>query len=171
MSSTRDQMETQSNCGISLWLNMGAIDQNSQERIVPRVGEPNMEDAHSTPICRVGQTLNAKPLTPVNFEKKLNAITQNLFLIDHKNIFLQNLPSTEQFAYHWMFFQQTQAYSISSGNIQKSLTAEIDQKAKKRNANQVNAWTKVMSSSVFWHLFDRQRFKKLSKRGLPWSWL
>ena len=60
---------------------MGAIDQNSQERIVPRVGEPNMEDAHSTPICHVGQTLNAKPFTPVNFEKKFECYYLKSFLV------------------------------------------------------------------------------------------
>ena len=70
------------------------------------------EDVRSNTMCLVEQTLNARPLTPVNFDATdLEAITPNNFLHGNKNVCLPYFPCAEQFVDHRKLFRQTQAYA------------------------------------------------------------
>ena len=56
------------------------------------------ENALSTTMCIVEQTLNARPLTPVSSDvNDLEALTPNPFLLGNKNVCLPHLPCAEQF--------------------------------------------------------------------------
>ena len=70
------------------------------------------EDVLSTTMCLVGQTLNARPLTPVSsYATDLEAITPNNFLLGNKNVCLPYLPCPEQSVDHRKLFRQTHAYA------------------------------------------------------------
>ena len=72
----------------------------------------NTVDVLSTTMCIVGQTLNARPLTPVSSDvKDLEALTPNHFLLGNKNVCLPYLPCAEEFVDHQKLFRQTQAYA------------------------------------------------------------
>ena len=70
------------------------------------------EDALSTTMCIVEQTLNARPLTPVSSDvNDLEALIPNHFLLGNRNVCLPCLPSAEEFVDHRKLFRQTQAYA------------------------------------------------------------
>ena len=63
-------------------------------------------------MCRVEQTFNARPLTPVSSDATdLEAVTPNHFLLGNKNLCLPYLSGAEQFVDHRKLFRQTQAYA------------------------------------------------------------
>ena len=69
------------------------------------------EDVLSTTMCMVGQTLNARPLTPVSSNvMDLEALTPNHFLLGNRNVCLPYLPCPEEIVDHRKLFQQIQAY-------------------------------------------------------------
>ena len=63
-------------------------------------------------MCIVEQTLNARPLTPVNSDvNDLEALTRNHFLLGDRNVCLPYLPRSDEIVDHRKFFRQTQAYA------------------------------------------------------------
>ena len=62
-------------------------------------------------MCLVEQTLNPRPLTPVNSnDTDFEAITPNHFLLGKETLGLLYLSGAEQFVDHRKLFRQTQAY-------------------------------------------------------------
>ena len=70
------------------------------------------EDALSTTMCIVEQTLNASPLSLVSSDiNDLEALTPNHFLLGNKDVCLPYPPCAEIFVHHRKLFRQTQAYA------------------------------------------------------------
>ena len=69
-------------------------------------------DVLSTTMCMVGQTVNARRLTPVSSDvNDLETLTPNHFLLGSKNVCLPYLQCTEEFVDHRKLLRQTQAYA------------------------------------------------------------
>ena len=63
-------------------------------------------------MCFVKQTLNARPLTPVNSDvTDLEAMTPNHFLLGNRNVCLPYPSCAEEFVDHQKLFRKTQAYA------------------------------------------------------------